>query len=824
MHVVILQGQHRKGTWLAPSSRIRSCGAGLGRALEALGAQVTFIDLGTNDSASSLLDIMDAGEPDKRPGLFVGFDGEGATLRHGERSFFAAHGVYYASFLLCHSARAAASLEGLEERRGLALVSDTREVAALERRMRTEGLAVVAPLPPGVDLEDDWPPELAWTSRDVPVLVVGDRVSHESGHGSETATARLIDRTSARLLRDDSLGVDEALEATLADLRLAPTRDQRAKLDPVLTGALARATATRQRLLIERVAATGMPIALMGEGWGALAAEHPNVTWLGACEPAAERRAFGRARLVINAGGLPGDAGIGRVLDAHAAGAAVLCEAQPPLSGSLCDGREVLALRWSELEHLGDRVLSLLADDARLAVIARAGQQAIRQDHTWARRALALLRIWKHAILATSWDRTSSGFIPVASPSPGPRTRPPPHVGLFKGQSQYGSLRTHVDQLAGALEARGTRVTILDFQQDGFMARLQDSLRATPPPGLFISFNCVGADLRVGERSLYEALGVDHLSLNVDHPIYQWERLQATDGRRLIPCFLDHSHLRYLSRRVDLDRYPTVGFLPPGASTASPSASPPAFSWGPERDIPVLFTGTFRGLPERSWPRDGSLASRIIDATVERVLGSDGVAAHEAMDAALADLGLEATRDRLAGLMGPMHTVLNHCAAVHRHAIITALCEAQVPLVVYGNGWEPLAARYPSIDWRGEGSWAETLALLPRTRIVLSTNNEFFEGAHERVFAAQAHGAAVLSETSSVYTERYRDGHDILLFRWSEVASAAARVKALLADDLRLSTIAAAGHAATCAQHTWHHRLDDLVRVWQRAGEREGTA
>ncbi|MDE1145440.1 MAG: hypothetical protein PW843_02320 [Azospirillaceae bacterium] len=47
---------------------------------------------------------------------------------------------------------------------------------------------------------------------------------------------------------------------------------------------------------------------------------------------------------------------------------------------------------------------------------------------------------------------------------------------LFKGQSQYGSLRLHIDQLATAFTALGHEAIIVDLAADDGVARLNAAL------------------------------------------------------------------------------------------------------------------------------------------------------------------------------------------------------------------------------------------------------------------------------------------------------------------------------------------------------------
>lgn len=385
---------------------------------------------------------------------------------------------------------------------------------------------------------------------------------------------------------------------------------------------------------------------------------------------------------------------------------------------------------------------------------------------------------------------------------------------LFKGQSQYGSLRLHIDQLASALNAQGHQVAIVDLTQPEGMDLLKATFHA--PPDCYLGMGGVGVDLKTGAgESIYDLLNATFVQVHVDHPIHHAGRL-TVPVKRNVAFFLDRSHVQFVNAWTAA-KPSHAAFLPPGANElAEPvDVSDEAFA---RRDIPILFTGTYRGQPATPW-RD------LPEGALRNVL--ENVALQMAGDATLPILdALKATMTLIGGDLSPQllsqfAPLLNgpqfFAEAYHRNALLETLGKNGVPVRVYGVGWRPLVDRFPSFDYGGVGSFEETLQLLRRAKIVLNTNNGFVSGGHERVFAAMCGGAAVVSDETSYYAEAFQPDREIALFSWKKLGDLPARLGALLSDQPRLAAMARAGHARARADHTWAARAQVLVNTVQQA-------
>jgi len=278
-----------------------------------------------------------------------------------------------------------------------------------------------------------------------------------------------------------------------------------------------------------------------------------------------------------------------------------------------------------------------------------------------------------------------------------------------------------------------------------------------------------------------------------------------------VALFLDHSHVDYARALPSASNFRRLGFLPPGANELPepPDLSDEAFA---RRDVPLMFTGTYRGAPAtpwRDWP--DSPAKALVMEMAERMAADARLPVIGALKEVLKRMGAPLSPQFLHDAAPLIAGVQSFAEAYHRDAALGAIGRAGLPLHVWGGGWEPLIERHPSFVYGGIGSFAETLHTLRRARVVLNLNNGFVAGGHERVFTAMCAGAAVFSDTSRFYQQAFEEGREIATFAWRELAAAPDALGELAADVDRASALARAGAVRAQAEHRWIHRAEVLA-------------
>ena len=382
---------------------------------------------------------------------------------------------------------------------------------------------------------------------------------------------------------------------------------------------------------------------------------------------------------------------------------------------------------------------------------------------------------------------------------------------LFCGESSYGALELHIQSLAEAPQQMGHEVFILDFVAGGTTEIIREAI--TQQIDGFFAFNAMGCDASVGDKSLFETLDSVYVTCLLDHPAYHWERLE-TDLNKFVVMSLDQSHVRFVNRFFAEDHFSAVGFLPPGAT---PQIDESDFAdWHNTRDIEILFSGSLRTPTQRSWRDYGENSlSALLDDAVDLSLSQETLSFDDALDAAIKDLKYTLAPKHRKWLA--MNTIIAHrfIETNRRFRLMQTLNEAEIPLTIVGGGWEEHAEQFRAFTYLGEGSAKETAELMKRSRMVLNSSNNFIEGAHERVFAAQASGAAVVSDISTFYLSEYQEGQDILFYRWNQLNELPKLIAAHQNASDQLSSIARNGWNHLRAHNTWTHRAQKIVEVCQ---------
>lgn len=393
-----------------------------------------------------------------------------------------------------------------------------------------------------------------------------------------------------------------------------------------------------------------------------------------------------------------------------------------------------------------------------------------------------------------------------------------PKIAFLKGGSQYGVLRTFIDDLAKAFAARGYDTCVFDLLALKQPTDIYELLRQAGPLELVFSFS-IGAEFRdEAGRTMMEAVGAPHVVQYVDHPLHHLDRLLATP-RSTALLVVDESHVRAVHSLLGPTNFAYVGFGPHGASGQPSEMAADAESFIASRPIPIFFAASFGERTAPPWTAYPSQVQALLAEAAELALSQEWVPSLEALERVLAMHGMDPYdpglpnalaadlfRIRLLAIM-----VDDWTRFTRRAKLVQAAGEAGLPLTIVGSGCEHYAGRYKQFDCRGAVDFAETLALMRQSRIVLSSNANFGEGSHERPLIAMLAGAAAATDTSTFYTANFADGRDIALYRWMHLDDDLARVGTLLQSPEALFDMARAGHANASAHHRWDNRIDTII-------------
>ncbi|WP_459478689.1 glycosyltransferase family protein [Clostridium saccharoperbutylacetonicum] len=385
---------------------------------------------------------------------------------------------------------------------------------------------------------------------------------------------------------------------------------------------------------------------------------------------------------------------------------------------------------------------------------------------------------------------------------------------LYKGQSQYGALRIHIDRLAQAFENIGNESVVIDFDESGAYMKLEKELNVGC--NFLFSFNCIAADLKMEEESIYNVLNVPYIAAMVDHPIYHMPRLDNNIKKFVVTC-LDHKHLNFLSEQYDENHFVIKSFLIPGGSESKLSKEESLDQFESNRNINMLFTGSFRGIPKKEWEEyENRTLANMMNDICDHVLTNEYVLVEDAFEYVVKQRSIEFSHDQKNRIkLHIMSVMKDYIASYKRYICLETLAKEGIHIDIYGIGFEEWAKRYKNIKYYEAGTVENTLDLLTKTKLCLNINNSFVAGGHERVFNSMINGAPVITDKSLFYDKEFEEGKDIITYSWTDLSRLPEKVNNYLNNTEALWNISKNARKKVQENYTWEHKARQIIELFE---------
>lgn len=385
---------------------------------------------------------------------------------------------------------------------------------------------------------------------------------------------------------------------------------------------------------------------------------------------------------------------------------------------------------------------------------------------------------------------------------------------LYKGQSQYGALRMHIDRLAEAFKNIGHTPVIIDFNKTNAINELEEELKTGC--NFVFTFNSIGSELKVGEKSLYDLLNVPYITALLDHPIYHMSRLNNNIKKFVVSC-LDHKHLRFLSEEYDKNHFIIKSFFIPGGSESQLSKDENLEEFEKNRQIQLLFTGSFRGIPKKEWQEcENAAIVNLINDICDYVLANDYVLVEDAFEYVIKEKNIELAQEyRNKIKLYIMNVIKSYIASYKRYVCLETLAKAEFPIDIYGTNWDEWSDKYKNVRYHETGTVKNTLDILTKTKLCLNVNNSFVTGGHERVFNSMINGAPVITDKSLFYDKEFEEGKDILTYSWTQLSNLPEKVHKYLNNTEALWNISKNARKKVYENYTWEHKAKQIIELYE---------
>lgn len=385
---------------------------------------------------------------------------------------------------------------------------------------------------------------------------------------------------------------------------------------------------------------------------------------------------------------------------------------------------------------------------------------------------------------------------------------------LYKGESQYGALRMHVDRLAQAFRNIGHMPIIVDLVKTNAKNELEKEFYKGCH--FVFTFNSIGAEMKIGNEAVYNIINVPYIAALVDHPIYHMSRLNNDIKKFIITC-LDYKHLNFLSEQYNESHFIAKSFMTPGGSESKLNKKENLEEFERNRETRLLFTGSFRGIPKKEWEgyQNKTLANLINDIC-EYVLANEYALVEDGFEYIMKQNNIEFAPEQKNKLKLYIMNVLNgYIASYKRYICLETLAKSEIPIDIYGSGWNEWKHNYKNVRYHEVGTVENTLNILTKIKLCLNINNSFVAGGHERVFNSMINGAPVITDKSLFYDKEFEEGKDILNYSWADLDRLPEKVHKYLNDTESLWNISQNARKKVQEKYTWEHKAKQIIKLYE---------
>lgn len=156
-------------------------------------------------------------------------------------------------------------------------------------------------------------------------------------------------------------------------------------------------------------------------------------------------------------------------------------------------------------------------------------------------------------------------------------------------------------------------------------------------------------------------------------------------------------------------------------------------------------------------------------------------------------------------------------AHYYRRKVIETLLQAGLTVHVFGDSWKdcPLCA-YEGLICHEQAVGEQALQVYGSSKLSLNIMTWHKDGFTERIANAMLQKSVVVTDCTTYLERNMINDKELILFRLDKVKELPQKITCLLEDDTLREEIAACGYQKAKAEHTWHKRAEQLLRIMDR--------
>lgn len=397
------------------------------------------------------------------------------------------------------------------------------------------------------------------------------------------------------------------------------------------------------------------------------------------------------------------------------------------------------------------------------------------------------------------------------------------NIVVYKGECPRSAPSFHVDQMIAVFIKLGAKVTVVDLTEKDWTTNIIPIFEKGCD--FVFALNVMGSALMIDDKAAYDVFDIPYVSMTVDHPCLNLDRLNVKMNRFIVTC-IDKAHLDFLSLYFPEEHFKVKTFLPHGGTIYNSFQLEETLEdYLERRTIPLLFAGSFRP-PQKTWQNNlPPHLSRLFDDITDCILTDESLTMVEAYNYVIKQRGMELSGE-LSRKIYPLFGYIDiYLRGYWRQACLEALAKAQIPLFLCcGCDWDEWLARkkFNSITCLGELDYDDLLDNVQKTRLYLDTPNNYFYGSHERNFNAMLNGAVAVTQANNYYPKEFTDEKDIIFYQMKHLDRLPQKITQLLENPESCWQIAKIARKKTETKHCWFNRAEEILNIVSAYKKSEG--
>ncbi len=343
--------------------------------------------------------------------------------------------------------------------------------------------------------------------------------------------------------------------------------------------------------------------------------------------------------------------------------------------------------------------------------------------------------------------------------------------------------------------------------------------------------NVFGENLRL----LWDTYKVCCVNIVVDHPLYYYKQFDTLPENYVQMC-IDGDHENYMKKV-----YPHIRLLP-----AMPLAgSSPWEAWKPDnadrehmrhriqgnagqndrhsvrkriidRRYDVVFAGNYTP-PVEFEPlitRNGPEYEQFYYGILDELFSCPDRDINTVFERHIRENIGELSSDELAKAFHYLMFLDMYVRFQFRGEAVRRLTESEIPVHVFGLGWERLKTKRPEfLICHGSQDTAACLKAFAEAKISLNIMPWFKQGSHDRIYSSMLCGAVSLTDTSKYLEEKFTDREQLVFYKLEALEKLPELAKELLENEKRMQETADRGYKYAKENLTWKCFVEELLKI-----------